>query len=97
MGFKPCFKVYNLASAYPKGMKLGQMTNLSVIVYVALLVYRLVTIQVHRPSSLLNFEMACCTEFWSNCCFPNLRLTTLLPYNSKGLFFDLYDLSRKDN
>ena len=31
MDFEPCFKVYNLVSIRPKGMKLGQMTNLNVI------------------------------------------------------------------
>ena len=35
MDFEPCFKVYNLVSVYPKGMKLGQMANLNVIFYVS--------------------------------------------------------------
>ena len=29
MDFEPCFKVHNLVSVYPKGMKLGQMTKIS--------------------------------------------------------------------
>ena len=44
MDFEPCFKVHNLVSDYPKGMKLGQMTNLNVIFHVVVSVYRLVTI-----------------------------------------------------
>ena len=44
MDFEPCFKVHNLVSGYPKGMKLGQMTNLNVIFHVVVSVYRLVTI-----------------------------------------------------
>ena len=44
--FEPCFsfKVYNLASVYPKSMKLGQMTNLNVIFHEVVSVYRLVKI-----------------------------------------------------
>jgi len=34
----------NLVSVYPKGMKLGQRTNLNVIFHVVVSVYRLVTI-----------------------------------------------------
>ena len=44
MDFEPCFKVHNLVSGYPKGMKLGQMTTLNMIVHVVVSVYRLVTI-----------------------------------------------------
>ena len=44
LDFEPCFKVYNLVSCYPKGMKLGQMTNFNVIFHVLVSVYRLVTI-----------------------------------------------------
>ena len=44
MDFEPCFKVHNLVSSYPKGMKLGQMTNLNVIFHVVVSVYQLVTI-----------------------------------------------------
>ena len=44
MDFEPCFKVHNLVSVYPKGMKLGQMTNLNVIFHVLVSVYRLITI-----------------------------------------------------
>ena len=44
MDFEPCFKVHNLVSVYPKGMKLGQMTNLNVIFHVVVSVYRLITI-----------------------------------------------------
>jgi len=44
MDFEPCFKVFNLVSIHPKSMKLGPMTNLSVIFYVAVSIYRLVTI-----------------------------------------------------
>ena len=31
MDFEPCFKVFNLISAHPEDMKLGQMTNFNVI------------------------------------------------------------------
>ena len=44
MDFEPCFKVHNLVSGYPKGMKRGQITNLNVIFHVVVSVYRLVTI-----------------------------------------------------
>ena len=44
MDFEPCFKVHNLVSVYPKGMKLVQMTNRNVIFYVVVSVERLVTI-----------------------------------------------------
>ena len=44
MDFEPCFKVHNLVSVYPKGMKPVQMTNLDVVFHVAVSVYRLVTI-----------------------------------------------------
>ena len=44
MDFEPCFKVHNLVSVYPKGIKLGQMTNLNVIFHVVGSVYQLVTI-----------------------------------------------------
>ena len=38
MDFEPCFKVHNLVSVYPKGMKLGQMTNLNVIFHVVVFI-----------------------------------------------------------
>ena len=44
MDFEPCFKVHNLVSDHPKGMKFGQMTNLNVIFHVVVSVYRLVTL-----------------------------------------------------
>ena len=44
MDFEPCFKVHNLVSVYPKGMKLGQMTNLNVIFHVVVSIYRLVAV-----------------------------------------------------
>ena len=44
MDFEPCFKVHNLVSVYPKGMKLGQITNLNVIFHAVVSIYRLVTI-----------------------------------------------------
>ena len=44
MDFQPCFKVHNLVSVYPNGMKFGQMTNLNVIFRVVASVYRLITI-----------------------------------------------------
>ena len=44
MDFEPCFKVHNLVSVSPKGMKLGQMTNLDVIFHVVLSIYRLVAV-----------------------------------------------------
>ena len=44
MDFESCFKVRNLFSAYPKNIKLDQMTTLNVIFHVAVSVYRLVKI-----------------------------------------------------
>ena len=64
MDFELCFKVHNLVSVYPKGIKLGQMTNLNVIFHVMVSVYRLVTIET-RPSSLLNFGMAYTKGFFA--------------------------------
>ena len=39
MDFEPYFKVHNLVSIQPKSIILGQMTNLNMIFYVAVLVY----------------------------------------------------------
>ena len=44
MDFEPYFKVNNLVSAHPKSTILGQITNLNMIVYVAVSGYRLVKI-----------------------------------------------------
>ena len=55
MDFEPCFKVHNLVSGYPKGMKLGQMTNLNVIFHVVVSVYRLVTIS-NSPQFPVEFR-----------------------------------------
>ena len=44
MDFEPYFKVHNLVNVYPKNAKLGQMTNLNMIVYVMVSDYRLVKI-----------------------------------------------------
>ena len=44
MDFELCFKVHNLVSVHPKGMKLGQMTTLNVIFYVVVSIYRLVAV-----------------------------------------------------
>ena len=52
MDFEPCFKVYNLVYIRPKSMKLGQMTNLNVILQFET-----------RPSSPLNFGMAYANTF----------------------------------
>ena len=42
MDFEPYFKVHNLVSVHPKGIILGQMTNLNMIFHVVVSVYRLV-------------------------------------------------------
>ena len=42
MDFEPYFKVYNLVSAHPKSIIVGQMTNLNMIFHVVMSVYRLV-------------------------------------------------------
>ena len=55
MNFEPCFKVHNLVSGYPKGMKLGQMTNLNVIFHVVVSVYRLVTVS-NSPQFPVEFR-----------------------------------------
>ena len=44
MDFEPYFKVHNLVNIHPKSIKLGQMTNLNMIVYVLVSDYRLVKI-----------------------------------------------------
>ena len=44
MDFEPNFNVHNMISIYPKSIKLGQMTNLNIIFYVVVSVYRLVKI-----------------------------------------------------
>jgi len=57
MDFEPCFKVYNLVSVHPVGIKPGQMTTLNAIPPAEVPVYRLVKIET-GPSSLHNFRMA---------------------------------------
>ena len=42
LDFKPYFKVHNLVSVDPKSIILGQMTNLNMIFYVGVSVYRFV-------------------------------------------------------
>ena len=44
MDFEPYFMVHNLVSVHPKSIILGQMTNLNMIFYVVMSVYRLVKI-----------------------------------------------------
>ena len=44
MDFEPHFKVHNLVSVYPKSVILGQMTNLNMVSYIVVSVYRLVKI-----------------------------------------------------
>ena len=44
MNFEPYFKVHNLVSVHPKSIALNQMTNLNMIFYVVVSVYRLVKI-----------------------------------------------------
>ena len=40
MDFEPYFMVHNLVSVHPKGIILGQMTNLNMIFHVVVSVYR---------------------------------------------------------
>ena len=44
MDFEAYFKVHSLVSVHPKNIKLGQMTNLDMIVYVMVSDYRLAKI-----------------------------------------------------
>ena len=44
MDFEPYFKVHSLVSDYPKSIILNQMTNLNMIFYVVVSVYRFVKI-----------------------------------------------------
>ena len=44
MNFEPYFKVHNLVSVHPKSTIISQMTNLNMIVYLMVSVYRLVKI-----------------------------------------------------
>ena len=69
MDFEPCFKVHNLVSVYPKGIKLGQMTNLNVIFHVVVSVYQLVTIW----NSPQLFDTAFHIQFQNN--FSKVRQT----------------------
>ena len=61
MDFEPYFKVHNSVSVHPKSIILGEMTNLNMVFYVMVSVYRLVKIwklALTRPSSLMNFGTA---------------------------------------
>ena len=44
MDFEPYFKVHNLVNVHAKSIKLGQMTNLNMILYVMVSDYRLAKI-----------------------------------------------------
>ena len=44
MDFEPYFKIHSLVSVHPKSIILDQMTNLNMIFYVMLSVYRFVKI-----------------------------------------------------
>ena len=44
MDFEAYFKVHSLVSVHPRNIKLGQMTNLNMIVHVVVSDYRLVKI-----------------------------------------------------
>ena len=44
MDFEPNFKVHKLVSVHPKGIILGQMTNLNMVFHMVMSVYRLVKI-----------------------------------------------------
>ena len=44
MDFEPYFKVHSLVSVHPKSIILGEMTNLNMVSYVVVSVYRLVKI-----------------------------------------------------
>ena len=54
--FEPYFKVHNLVSVHPKGIILGQMTNLNMIFHMKVSVYRLVKLWTSRqfPDELRN-------------------------------------------
>jgi len=69
MDFKPCFKVYNLVSIFPKSIKLGQMISLNVIFYVLLSLKRLAKIW-----NSLQFH----AQFWNS-----LKLHTI-SYQRQG-------------
>ena len=56
MDFEQYFKVHNLVSVHPKGIILGQMTNLNMIFHMKVSVYRLVKLWTSRqfPDELRN-------------------------------------------
>ena len=79
MDFEPCFKV----SVYPKGMKLGQMTNLNVILHVVVSVCRLVTIW-NSPQFLVEFRNGLYEAYTRNL----WQMKRALPKRHRGILFD---------
>ena len=71
MDFEPYFKVHNLVSVHPKSVILGQMTNLKMVFYMVVSVYRLVKILEVAPvpwwiSERLIAELQACRRPGSN-------------------------------
>jgi len=66
MDFEPCFKVYNLVSVHPVGIKPGQMTTLNAIFPVEVSVYRLVKIwnRPQFPAQFQNGILRGCDKIW---------------------------------
>ena len=55
MDLKPCFKIHNLVVIQLKNTKLGQMTNLDMIFYMVVSIYKLDQIY-NSPQSPARFE-----------------------------------------
>lgn len=64
MDFEPYVKVHSLVSVHPGSIKLGQMTNLSMIFHMVVSVFYLLKYET-RPSSLLNFGTANNKTYWN--------------------------------
>ncbi len=64
MDFEPCFKDHNFVSVHPKSIKLGQMTNLTmifhvvVIFHVSLLIAKNLKLALAVPCTTLEWPIA---------------------------------------
>ncbi len=81
MDFELCFKVHNFVSVHPESIKLGQVTNLTVIFHVVVSIYRLLKIWNSpqfpaQPRKLRDFKFTevIIIEFHSRVNFHFLRL-----------------------
>ena len=76
--FKPCLKVHNLVSVYPKSIKLRQMTHLNVILNAVVSVYRLVKLW-NLPQFSPQFGNGLLLTVY---CWPQCRLNFMQVFSS---------------